>query len=76
MTDRSGPDPVDWPRTVRNITVGALIGAVLGLVVGLILVATDVVENPFWSVSAGLMAGAVLSSTALTGRGSGGKPPT
>lgn len=39
----------------------ALVGAVLGTLLGLGLLAADVVENPFWLTSMGILAGAILT---------------
>ena len=45
---------------LSRLTVWAVAGAVLGLCAGLLLLALDVVDNPFWLVSAGIIAAAVV----------------
>ena len=45
---------------LSRLTGWALAGAALGLLVGLVLLALDVVDNPFWLVAAGIGAAAVL----------------
>ena len=45
---------------LSRLTVWAVAGAVLGLCAGLLLLALDVVDNPFWLVSAGIIAAAVM----------------
>ena len=52
---------------LARLTVRVLIGAVLGLLVGLLLVALDAVDNPFWSMSGGIMLGA-MTTPHSTGR--------
>ena len=44
---------------LARLTGWVLAGAVLGLLVGLALLALDVVENPFWCVSIGILVAAV-----------------
>jgi hypothetical protein len=48
-------------QRVSRITLWSLTGAVLGLVAGLLLKAIGVIDNPFWLMSAGLVAGAALA---------------
>ena len=43
-----------------RLTVWAFAGAAVGLLAGLVLVGLDVVDNPFWLMSAGIGAAAVL----------------
>lgn len=45
--------------TIARLVVYVIAGAVIGLVVGLILMVLDVVDNPFWLLSAGILAGAI-----------------
>lgn len=53
---------MDWSVFARDLVVAVLVGALAGLVVGLVLVwSTDAVDNPFWSVSLGIVAGAVAA---------------
>lgn len=47
---------------LSRLTAWAFAGAALGLLAGLLLVAVGVVDNPFWVVSAGILAAAVLMS--------------
>lgn len=54
---------MNWSTFGRDFSIAIVIGAVLGLLVGLILVGlTDTVTNPFWSMSAGIGLGAVLTT--------------
>lgn len=59
---------MDLSRTVARITVWALVAGVVGLLVGLLLQSFRIVENPFWFVAAGLIAGAVASQLPGTAR--------
>lgn len=54
---------MSWSQTIASITRWALAGAVVGLLVGLALLAADVVDNPFWLSSIGIVVGAGLSPT-------------
>ena len=49
-----------WTDYVARLTGWAFAGALIGLVAGLILLGLDVVDNPFWAMSAGIFVGAVL----------------
>ncbi|MBB3676173.1 hypothetical protein [Modestobacter versicolor] len=51
---------------LSRLTAWAFAGAAVGLLVGLLLLALDVVDNPFWLVAAGIGAAAVL--VPVTGR--------
>lgn len=49
---------MEWATFLGRLTLWAFAGAVVGLLVGLVLLALDVVENPFWCVSAGILVAA------------------
>lgn len=53
---------MNWTGFFRNSAVLIVLGGVVGLGVGLLLVAVDAVDNPFWSMSAGIMLGAAASA--------------
>ena len=52
---------MDVSGMMVRILIFALIGAAVGLLAGLLLTAVDVVDNPFWAMSAGMFVGAVLA---------------
>ena len=58
-------------RTFARIMLWALVGGVTGLLVGLLLESFRLVDDPFWSVAAGIVAGAVASQLVGPARRSG-----
>jgi uncharacterized membrane protein YeaQ/YmgE (transglycosylase-associated protein family) len=59
---------VDLSRAIARTTLWALVGGVVGLLAGLLLQSLRVVENPFWLLAAGLVAGAVASQLLAASR--------
>ena len=51
---------MDAMTFLARLTLWVLAGALVGLLAGLVLKGLDVVDNPFWLVSAGILAAAVL----------------
>lgn len=50
---------MEWTTFLSRLTLWVFAGAVAGLVAGLLLLALDVVDNPFWCVSIGIFVAAV-----------------
>ena len=50
---------MEWATFLSRLTLWVVVGAVSGLLVGLVLLGLDVVDNPFWCVSIGIVVAAV-----------------
>ena len=50
---------MEWTTFLSRLTLWVFAGAAVGLVVGLVLLGLDVVDNPFWCVSGGILVAAV-----------------
>jgi hypothetical protein len=50
---------MEWTTFLSRLTLWAFAGAAVGLLVGLVLLGLDVVDNPFWCVSIGILVAAV-----------------